>query len=308
MATRTINWGDKVRGTDIPKFSGTQAMPSVISVIAKEGIRASQTHYIEKMGHFHCFEGVCCSDAGKATIRYLLPVVVYRLKNPATYEIDLSKGVEVMYHAMNEKDYDKLMAQDAQIPIDQCDFLVTTVEQGNFKNYTFQLLMDPSTRTARQATWRNDEHLRLVVMQHYNSKYNQFIDNSVGREFKTTQAYQEARNKALQMAGQSANSQPQLPQAGPPPVYLPSGSTPATGMIGGPVVQPAPNTGMLGATSGYVQPTPAYQQPPITVQSTPVQSYVDAPPAAAAVMPPPTAVPPTLEGGMSDTDLNNLMQ
>ena len=307
MATRQINWGDKVRGSDIPKFKGTPAIPAVISVIAKEGIRAAQTHYIDGMGHFHCFDGICCQDAGKAaTVRYLLPIVVYRLSNPSTYEIDLSKGVEVMYHAMNERDYDKLMTQDSQVYLDQCDMLVTTVEKGRFQEYTFQVLMDPSTRMAKPVAWRQNEQVRLSVMSFYNTNYLKNIDNSVGREFKTVQDYLAAKQKALQNASQNASVQPSVPQIPPPPaVYLPQGAAP----IGAPPM----NNGLIGAMPPQAQiPAPqqtVQQAPPIPVQATPVAqpAYVEAPPVVGAVTPPPTAVPPSIEGGMDEAAVAALM-
>lgn len=323
MATRQITWGDKVRGSDIPKFKGTPAITSIISVIAKEGIRVAQTHYIEGMGNFHCFDGVCCQDAGKAAaVRYLLPVVVYKLSNPSTYEIDLSRGVEVMYHAMGEKEYDKFMAQDHQVYIDQCDLIVMTAEKGRYLEYTFQVLMDPATRMARPAAWRQDEKVRLSVLNYYNTKYLQHIDNSVGREFKSTQEYHEARKKALENVAQNSNSSPSIaypPQQqfpAPPAAYLPQGAS----MIGVPPL----NNGMIGAPASVQIPGPQPAPPQtIPVQAVPVQApYVGAaqdiptPSQATPVQAPymgaaqsiPADIPHNLDGGMDESAVNELMK
>lgn len=302
MPARSIKWGEKLPSATITKFRATKQAPSIISVISKEGILGAAIHYADGLGYFHCFEGVCCAQEGPAKVRYILPVVVYRVGNYQNYSVDMSPGVEVQYLMLSEKDYIALQQSDSMIPLDECDFLVTC-EDETFQTLRFQIVYDPATRGPRQASWKTDDTVRRSVMSYYGGKYVSLISLSLGRDFKSPNEYMEAKGKAAQNSNNAGgasqmayNAAPQMPQLPPtmpgyPQPALPpmqEGVQPAPQ----PVYEQVPTQGMVMP----VQPMPPTTQPMAQNPAYPTQ--------AAPVYPAPVE---GVVSDVSDEDITNLM-
>ena len=208
MPLKKLAFGKKEEGGSISKFKGVEYAPSIMSVIDKDGVLAASLHYTKGIGSFHCFDGICCAKEGAPRVRYVIPVVSYRIKNLETREINFELGAEVQYVLFTEANYEKLIKiNDAYNDIDNMDLLFIT-EDENFGKYKFEPILDENTGKPRQASWRQNEKMRSFVLSFYENTYLQKIGVSLGREINAAD-YLNLKNQA-----QESNTAGAVP---PPP-------------------------------------------------------------------------------------------
>ncbi len=180
MPLKKISFGQKEDSNIVQKFKGIENIPSIISVIDKSGIMVASLHFANGIGSFHCFEGICCQKEGAPRVRYVIPIVSYRIKNLETFEINTDIKSEVNYLLASADTYETIIKLDEMSDISNMDILVTT-ENELFQKYTMAPIINEYTGKPRNATWREDEVMRSHILNYYNNIYENKISMSLGK-------------------------------------------------------------------------------------------------------------------------------
>jgi hypothetical protein len=207
---KALKFGDKAKPVAIEKFQGVPGINDVIAVISEsQGIFAPITHYMPGIGSFHCFEGKCCEMDTRPSLRYVLPVVHYKITDYSKLERGLP--VELKYLSLGKKAYEHLITIAAiNGGIDKVDLVVST-DTDRYKTMSF-------TPCQGKPVWRTTPQIVEVVRKEF-GRYMALIEQSIGRTF--TKETFEVTLQALQAAsaedsGRNATAGPAVPP--PPPV------------------------------------------------------------------------------------------
>jgi hypothetical protein len=149
------SFGIEVQRYPINRFKASVGPTYRLSVIDRN-IGVVRTHWLDDFGYFYCFQGKCCEQIGIPSVRYIVPIVLY--DTDMTGQI-ISPKFDVMYLSVADDEYKALKSLDANIPIDQLDFIVTCSDQK------FQAL---HMQNVGPATWRQYPQLGEQVMQKWN--------------------------------------------------------------------------------------------------------------------------------------------
>jgi hypothetical protein len=210
MPLKKISFGEKDNRFSVSKFRGVELAPSIISILDKEEILQFPQHFsnVNGIGSFFCFEGICCEDLGAPKNRYIAPIVVYRIKNLNTREINFDAGVEVQYLQMTEALYDSIIRlNDAVGDINNVDLMLITSNE-DFQKFEIEVVED-SYGNPRPCSWRNHDSIRTSVLSYFNQVYIHKIAPSLGKELNAS-TYLKLKRDAM-TSSSSSQHPPTLP-------------------------------------------------------------------------------------------------
>ena len=179
MALRKLGFGNMSPSDYLKKFKGLKQVPSVISIIDKEGIAEVALHFNPAIGSFHCFDGICCQNEKPARLRYIIPIVSYRIEDMRVFGVS-TESHNVQYLNVNEDVYNNFIQFNSVHDIDEMDFLVIT-ENEKYGNYKFEPIVNEDTGLPRVASWKQDEAMRGSVISFYKTEYQEKIEKSLGK-------------------------------------------------------------------------------------------------------------------------------
>lgn len=192
MGLVKIKLGEKVVPVKIERFRGSKGKTEVICLLSSD-ITAANTHYVDGIGHFHCFQGSCCQDNGLPNTRYILPIVRYTITNPQSMEYGAPVMVEYLPLGKESYEADFLVKHAIKArsgrSVSEFDIMVSCTDEA-YQKLKFEFLDDrqwpkvPAVAEVVKACWR---------------KYQSLIEMSIGRVLDET-SYAKALERASQYA------------------------------------------------------------------------------------------------------------
>lgn len=255
---KSIKFGQKVKSPQIERFKGVKDTNAIISIVAKEGIQCASVHFEPGIGTFYCFEGQCCSDCGPARVYYLLPVLVYHVKDWSSFTVDLSQRAEIRVLRLGEEAYNKLITKDSMIDVDKCDILVVT-EDEKFQRYNFEVILDRNTAAARPPSWRTNDQFYNSVLAEYR-RYGQLIQISIGKDF-NPDTYNKAKERAAQNKPTQSAPSTQAPSMPPMPTQF-QVEDERHAQVALPLAGVIPSQGVQGVMPTDIPPATTFTQVP----------------------------------------------
>lgn len=129
----TGNVGLEVSRFPIERIKFTKSKKDRIAIISSKVI-AVKTHYIEGIGSFLCFDGICCTLADTPRVKYLFPVIQYETDTKGR---PISKVVTLKVLAVGPEQYEQLVTiQQVSDDITSQDIIVTCTDD-NYQKCTF---------------------------------------------------------------------------------------------------------------------------------------------------------------------------
>lgn len=199
---KTISFGDVVDPLEITRFKGKKDVPGIVSIIS-EDIKVAFMHYEEGIGYFYCFSEICCERLGLPSVKYIIPIIEYTLKD--AQEFEYSSPIFVKYMSLTQERYQDLLKKDKILRrqnrnIFDVDLIVTCSDEV-YQKITIDIF-DASL-------WKKEESLVREVKRFINV-FNKIIEFSVGRKmdsstYQTLISNLDSTFRPEPQIGQSAN-------------------------------------------------------------------------------------------------------
>lgn len=187
MSFHQIELGDKLKSIAVERYKASEGHKDVIAVVSKK-IAAVHMHYQEGVGFFYCFQGKCCEDLGLPSVRYILPVLVYTLRDIRTR--DYGMPLSLKYMALGKDVYESQILSKLEISQDlnMKDLLVTCTDEG-WQKITIDVIGPNS--------WRDPKKGMVDTVKMLYDEYKRLISLSVARSI-TESKYVELCEKAAE--------------------------------------------------------------------------------------------------------------
>lgn len=189
--------GEKIETVKIQPFKADEKFPSVIAVISSEkGIFGTNVHYVDGMGRFQCFDGICCQRHGFADTRYVLPVIEYSLKDHTKFILDWP--LYLRYLILGETAYNELIEKSVlNNGIHRRDMVVRCTNP-KYKTLSFEMIPD------KAPFWTTTDVMKGFVANEF-KRYMTHIEQSVARPV-TAEQYEQEYTMAMAKAASEAGA------------------------------------------------------------------------------------------------------